>query len=134
MGSYFAPNARIELDLAYSNNEFDEFDDNNLSGTGLDADLSVLTFGVGMYGDLFRTGAMASYLGVGVGGAYKEQDTDFGEDEEATDFAAHIEGGISFDLAPNITIVPHYRFSWLDSIEDDELYAHWVRLGLRFNQ
>lgn len=134
LGSYFAPNARIELDVAYSNNEFDQFDDIDLSSAGLDADLSVITFGVGMYGDLFRMGSIAPYLGVGVGGAYKEQDTDFGEDEEATDFTAHVEGGISLDLTPNIAVVPHYRFSWLDNTGDDELYAHWVRLGLRFRQ
>lgn len=134
LGSYFAPNARIELDVAYSNNEFDQFDDIDLSSAALDADLSVITFGVGMYGDLFRSGAIAPYLGVGAGGAYKEQDTNFGEDEKATNFTAHVEGGISFDLTPNIAVVPHYRFLWLDNAGDDELYAHWVRLGLRFNQ
>jgi len=98
---------------------------------GLDADVSALTFGVSSYVDFLQFDGIDPYAGAGVGAAYKELDTNFGGDDDETDIQAHGEVGVSFDLTPNIAVVPHYRLVWLDGVVDDEQFLHLVRLGVR---
>jgi len=129
-----ADTLRFELDIAYSSNDFDSVNDVNLGDTGLDAELSALTFGVGAYLDIFPVGIIIPYAGAGAGLAYKELETNFGGDDDDTGLTAHGEVGASFDITKSISVVPHYRLVWLDEVGNDNQFAHWLRVGLRLNQ
>ena len=133
VGVHVSDAVRVELDVAYSENDVDEIAGANLGGPGLEADVAAVTFGVGAYVDIGELGALTPYLGAGIGGAYRELDTDFGSDDEDTGLAAHGEVGLSFDVTPNIAVVPHYRYVWLGEVNDEEAFAHWLRLGLRWS-
>jgi len=133
VGVHVSDAVRVELDLAYSENDVDELAGTNLGGPGIEADVAAVTFGVGAYVDIGELGALTPYLGAGIGGAYRELDTDFGSDDEDTGLAAHGEVGLSFDITPHIAVVPHYRYVWLGEVNDDEAFAHWLRLGLRWS-
>ena len=133
VGAHIGNSVRVELDVGYIENDLDEIAGTNLGGSGLEADDAAVTFGVGAYVDIGQLGALTPYLGAGIGGAYKELDTDFGSDDEDTGLAAHGEAGLSLYITPNIAVVPHYRFVWLGEVNDDEAFAHLLRLGLRFS-
>ena len=130
VGVHLGNGIRVELDVAYSENDVDELGGVDLA---LEADVAAVTFGVGAYVDVGQLGALTPYLGAGIGGAYRELDTDFGSDDEDTGLAAHGEVGLSLDITPNIAVVPHYRYVWLGEVNDEEAFAHWLRLGLRWS-
>jgi len=55
---------------------------------------------------------------------------------DATNFTWHGEIGASFDLGPQLAIVPAYRFEWIDNdglLSDDPVTSHAFRLGARFS-
>ena len=125
---------RLEVDIAYASNEFDSINDVNLGDSGLDAELTALTFSVGGYLDIFPIGIITPYAGVGAGLAYKELETNFGGDDDDVGLTAHGEVGASFDVMRNISVVPHYRLVWLDEVGNDNQFAHWLRVGIRLSQ
>ena len=125
---------RLELDVAYSDQELDEA--GNLNTNVVDVDLSTLTVALGAYADFFRQEPFGLYGGGGIGVAFWEGSVEVGgieveQDEE--DLMLFGEAGVSINMTDHVLIVPHYRLLWIDDIGDDEQFAHWLRLGLRFN-
>ncbi|MEZ5935843.1 MAG: porin family protein [Alphaproteobacteria bacterium] len=119
---------RLEFSAAYTENDIDE-----LGGIVItQSSVWIADFSVGAYGDLAIAPSLAAYLGGGAGIHYKELD-DPGIEDDDTDISAHGEVGLSFDVTPNFSIVPHYRLTWFNDFFDDEQFHHWLRLGLRFN-
>ena len=135
IGVYATDRVRLEGDLSYANNDFDKLDGVSLSSAGIEADVTVISFGGGVFFDLTTTGATRPYLGAGAGLANKEIDANINVDTlDATDLMAFGEAGLSFGITPNLHLVPHYRLIWLDEYADDAQLVQWIRLGLRFGQ
>jgi opacity protein-like surface antigen len=53
----------------------------------------------------------------------------------ATDFAFQLEGGVAFPIAPNLSIVPAYRYLQITSggSGTDDATAHIIKVGLKLN-
>lgn len=97
-----------------------------------DADYLQYALQVGVYRDF----AQYFYGGGGVGIVYQELSAEILGTEvssDTTDFIAHGELGLNFDINDAVAIVPHYRLTWLPGFElDDEVFQHSLRVGVRF--
>jgi len=76
-----------------------------------------------------------AYIGAGAGLVYQRIETevlgvDISDDE--TNAIIHGEAGFSFPITGSVSIVPHYRATWLPGFDlDDEVVVHSARVGLR---
>lgn len=96
-------------------------------------DVEILRYTAGVYYDFTGLQLPATpYVGGGLGLA--SIDADGGGNDE-TNFTVHGEIGGSFELAPQIAIVPAYRYEWIDDdglVSDDPVTSHAFRLGFRY--
>jgi opacity protein-like surface antigen len=128
---------RAELEVEYAKAKLDSLE---AGGTSVDPDLdlSILRGTAGLYLDFTLLPLFTPYMGGGVGVARIDGDTSVVngvtvEIEDDTHLTAHGEVGLALDFLPFVSIVPAYRFIWIDSGEGsiDDTTAHLVKLGAR---
>lgn len=120
---------RVELGANYSENDISSLANITIIGTTVStADLSA-----GAYLDINTGTIVTPYVGGGAGVVYKELDS-AGVSEDDTDITVHGEFGMSFNVTPNVILVPHYRLAWYADFFEQEQFDHWFRLGIRLSQ
>jgi len=143
-GFDFGP-ARVEGELTYRQNDYDELSDAGFS-IAADGDVSALSLLVNGFWDIETGGPVTPYLGAGIGVA-QVSINDLGilgislADDDDTVFAYQFAAGAAFELNPNIALDLGYRyFATADPEFDDaegttfesEYASHNLNLGLRF--
>lgn len=129
---------RAELELEYSDIDIDNIE---VAGASVDADggLEILRGTAGLYFDFTLLPLFTPYAGGGIGAAHVDGESVVVdgvtvEFDDGTHLTAHGEAGLALDfpLIP-ISIVPAYRFVWIDNGEDavDDTTAHVLKLGAR---
>ena len=128
---------RAELEVEYAKAKLDSVEAGGVS-VDPDLDLGILRGTAGLYLDFTLLPLFTPYVGAGVGAARIDGDTSVVngvtvEIEDDTHLAAHGEVGLALDFLPFVSIVPAYRFIWIDSGEGgiDDTTAHLVKLGAR---
>lgn len=128
---------RGELELEYGEVGIDSVRVGGAS-VNADGDLSMLRGTAGLYFDFTLLPLFTPYAGGGVGAAHIEGDATVVdgvrvEFEDDTHLTAHGEVGLAFDLLPLVSIVPAYRFIWIDNGEGEieDTTGHVIKLGAR---
>jgi opacity protein-like surface antigen len=128
---------RAELEAEYARAELDSVDVGGIS-VDPDLDLSILRGTASLYLDFTLLPLFTPYVGGGVGAAHIDGETSVingitVEIEDDTHLTAHGEVGLALDFLPFVSMVPAYRFIWIDSGEGgiDDTTAHLVKLGAR---
>jgi opacity protein-like surface antigen len=128
---------RAELEVEYGVATLDDVEAGGIS-VDPDLDFSMLRGTAGLYLDLTLLPLFTPYVGGGVGAAHIDGDTTVVngvtiEIEDDTHLTAHGEVGLALDFLPYVSIVPAYRFIWIDSGdgEIDDTTAHLLKLGVR---
>jgi len=129
---------RTELELEYGVVDLDVIEAAGVS-EDLDGELNVLRGTAGLYLDFTLLPLFTPYVGGGVGAAHVDGDSTTidgvtVEVEDDTHLTAHGEVGLALDFLPFVSIVPAYRYIWIDSGEGDldDTTAHLIKLGARF--
>jgi opacity protein-like surface antigen len=128
---------RAELELEYGAVDLDVVEAAGVSAD-LDGELNVLRGTAGLYADFTLLPLITPYVGGGIGAAHIDGDSAVIEGvtvevEDDTHLTVHGEVGLALDFFPFISIVPAYRYIWIDSGDDniDDATAHVFKLGAR---
>ena len=154
LGRYFTDNIRGELEVGYSNADYD-----SLSGTGtvtyngttytatgsddIDGSVSMFTGLANVYYDFNTTdGGITPYVGAGLGFvSYKDEVNSVGTlaldySETSTKFASALIAGFNANMGDGMTGGVDYRFFWADTgttgIDDVTAHAFMAKLKLDF--
>lgn len=128
---------RTELELEYGTVDLDVAE---VAGVeeDLDGEFNVLRGTAGLYLDFTLLPLFTPYAGGGVGAAWIDGDsaTVDGVTVEVADdthLTAHGEVGVALEFIPIVTLVPAYRYIWIDSGDDgiEDATAHVLKLGAR---
>lgn len=128
---------RAELEAEYGEAGVDSV---RVGPTSLDPDFDFryVRGTVGLYADFTLLPLFTPYVGGGVGAAYIHGDSAevsgvTVELESDTYLTAHGEVGLALDFLPFISIVPAYRYVWIDTEqgEIEDATAHILKLGAR---
>ena len=129
---------RAELELEYGEAELDEIEAGG-SSVDIDTGFDMLRGTAGLYLDFTLLPLFTPYAGGGIGAAHIDGDREVVngvtvEIEDSTDLTAHGEVGVALDFLPFVSIIPAYRYIWIDNGEDgvDDTTAHVAKVGLRF--
>ena len=129
---------RVALEFEYGHSGFD-----SLHAMGMNFDLGgdfdIFRGTASVYYDFDNASRFTPYFGGGLGAAYIDVDdvTVAGMSADGssdTYFSAHGELGLAIGATDQVTIVPAYRFIWVDDGEGgfDDDTAHLFKMGLRF--
>lgn len=128
---------RAELELEYGEAAVDRVRAGAVS-VDPDIDLSYVRGTVGAYADFTLLPLLTPYAGGGIGLAYVDSDAaavngvtiEIDGDAHLT---LHGEVGLAIGVLPLISIVPAYRFIWIDNGDGaiDDVTAHLIKLGAR---
>lgn len=139
---------RVEAELGFNRTNFGDFSGELFSvpftGDASDIDINIYTFFVnGYYEFNLPASPIVPWVGFGLGMGHIEQEagTIFENgvpinvgSTSVTEFALNGQVGIDFDLSDSLSLVPSYRFVWIetgDEFTDDFMYhSFWV--GLRY--
>lgn len=128
---------RAELEVEYAEAAIDSV---RVGGVSIDPDFDFryVRGTAGAYFDFTLLPLFTPYAGGGVGVAYIHGDSaTIGgvevEIDSDTHLTAHGEVGLALDFLPFISIIPAYRFVWIDNGEEEieDTTAHIVKLGAR---
>lgn len=128
---------RAELEAEYGEAAVDSV---SVGGTSIDPDFDFryARATAGLYADFTLLPLFTPYVGGGVGAAYIHgDDTEVGgievELESDAYLTAHGEVGLALDFLPVVSIVPAYRYVWIDTDqgEVDDATAHIFKVGAR---
>jgi len=126
---------RVEVELGYRKNDFDEIKVDGLGSADIDGDLTSLSLMGNLYYDVSTKGSFSPYIGVGIGLANLEADIDDAGDEDDTVFAYQLILGGSFASSETLSVDLQYRYFGTDDPEFDDLDAeygsHNLMIGLR---
>ena len=151
IGYVVQTNIRLEGEIAYSSHDAERTFSLNNDELEIDQELSILSGTVGVFFDLWPVGSFVPYIGGGIGYANVEvkSDNDLGDVDQNV-FTAFAEGGLPFNVTPELSIAPSVRFNWYGTEEEtdgeienglvdienvviaDDLYSTQLRLGLRY--
>lgn len=131
---------RVEGELGYRTADGElKLEDGFVFGAGDDGDveLTALQGSVNLFYDLLDlplgTFIATPYVGGGLGYANVEIESDF-EDDDESDFLALFEAGLTMRLSPNLSVVPAYRYEYVNiEVGDDDLTSHGLQIGARFD-
>lgn len=128
---------RGELEIEYGEVGIDNVQVGGVS-VDTDGDLSVVRGTAGLYFDITLLPLLTPYAGGGIGAAHIEGEATAVEGvrvefEDDTHLTAHGEVGLAFDLLPLVSIVPAYRFIWINNGEGEveDTTGHVLKLGAR---
>jgi len=136
LGSSNERNGRVEVELGYRKNDFDEIKVDGLGKADIDGDISSLSLMGNAYYDFSTEGDFPLFIGVGIGAASLEADLDIGGDsEDDTVFAYQFILGGSFASSKTFSVDLQYRYFATDDPDfdgvDAEYGTHNVMIGLR---
>lgn len=137
-GGYKLGVIRGELEFEYGRSGADSIEIDGVGDFDAEGDFDLFRWTTGLYYDFDNLTNYTPYLGGGLGGVYASGDevtvagVTFEFDDELY-FTAHGEAGLAVEIVDQISVVPAYRFIWIDSSEDDleDDTAHVAKLGLR---
>lgn len=152
LGYKVQPNIRLEAEVSYSAADAERTLSLGGNNVDIDQELSILSGTAGVFFDLWPIGAVVPYIGGGIGYARVEAegDNDLGDIKQNV-FTAFGEGGIPFNITPELSIAPSVRFSWYATEEEsdqflvnniaaienvviaDNLYSTQFRLGMKYS-
>ena len=154
LGYQLQTNIRLEGEVAYSSNDAERKLSLGNDDLKIDQELTILSGTVGVFFDLWPVGTFVPYVGGGIGYAMVEveSDDDLGAGSvEQNVVTAFAEGGLPFNITPELSIAPSVRFSYYATKEDadgeienglndieniliaDDLYNTQFRLGVRYS-
>ena len=127
-------NSRVELELGYRTNDFDEFKAYGQSAN-FDGDITTISLMGNVYLDVFTSGKFTSFIGGGVGYANIESDLDsFGTKDDDV-FAYQLILGGSIAASSKLYVDLQYRYFGTQDPEfgeiDAEYTTHNMLIGLR---
>jgi opacity protein-like surface antigen len=126
---------RVEAELGYRKNDFDELKGVGLGKADIDGDISSLSLMGNIYYDFSTEGGFYPFIGVGFGAANIEADLDDFGSEDDTVFAYQLILGGSFTSSVGLSIDLQYRYFATGDPEFDGLDAeyrtHNLMIGLR---
>ena len=126
---------RVEAELGYRKNDFDELKGAGLGNTDIDGDISSLSLMGNIYYDFSTEGGFYPFVGIGLGAANIEADIDHAGSEDDTVFAYQLILGGSFTSSVGFSIDLQYRYFATGDPEFDGLEAvyrtHNLMIGLR---
>ena len=126
---------RVEAELAYRKNDFDELKGVGLGKADIDGDINSLSLMGNIYYDFSTEGGFYPVIGVGFGAAKIEADIDDAGSEDDTVFAYQLILGGSFTSSVGLSIDLQYRYFATDDPEfdglDTEYRTHNLMIGLR---
>lgn len=142
-GYRFENGFRLQGEVGYARANFDsvtlDLIDSGVSFARFRSDVSggadALNWSLGAFYDLNTDSRFTPYIGGGIGGNYTSVDN-IGSSGSSDDInvSAYGEAGLAFDLTDRLSLVPAYRFQWINSgnrnLEDFD--THEFRLGLRW--
>ena len=135
LGSSLQNDGRVEVELGYRKNDFDETKIDGLGKADIDGDITSLSLMGNAYYDISTEGSFSPYIGAGLGFANIEADLDDVGDEDDTVFAYQFILGGSFASSETLSVDLQYRYFATDDPEFDGLDAeystHNVMIGLR---
>lgn len=128
---------RVELEVEYGKADLDQLEAAGVS-VDADAEFTMVRGTTSLYLDFTLLPLFTPYAGGGIGAAHIDGDSEVVdgvtvEIEDDTHLTAHGEVGLALDFLPLISIVPAYRYIWINSGDGDtdDLRAHVLRLGAR---
>jgi OmpA-OmpF porin, OOP family len=142
LGYKFTMGLRTEVEAGWARTKITGFSGPGGSVSASGGDNNVWSGTVNAFYD-FNTGtSLTPYLGGGIGAANIESSTITvggvtGRTGSSTDFAWMLEGGVAIAVAPNLSIVPAYRYFRINSgsssggVSVDDTSAHIIKVGLR---
>ena len=122
---YDFSNVRLETEIAYALAEGE-------SSAGVRSDVDIVRFTGSAYLDLPLGHGFTPYVGAGLGVASLETNDDFQDSDSA--FTWHGEAGVAIRMTDELSLVPAYRYQWIDSDLggfDEALTANVFTVGLR---
>jgi opacity protein-like surface antigen len=135
VGSSMQNGGRIEAELGYRKNDFDEVKVDGLGKADIDGDISSLSGMGNAYYDFSTEGSFSPYIGAGLGFANIEADLDGIDSEDDTVFAYQFILGGSFASSETLSVDLQYRYFATDDPDFDGLDAeystHNLMIGLR---
>lgn len=125
---------RLEVELGYTSFDGDELKAGGTTSDAGSVEASATIVTLAGYYDIQMGGSISPYVGAGIGLASYEIEDGGTEISDGTDPAAFGEAGLNIRMTGNVTIVPSYRFLWIDSGEDglDDSTAHILKVGARY--
>lgn len=137
-GYRFTSGFRFQMEATYGRSSINEFEK---SGNDIDlrkGDLETANALFGLYYDFNTNARWTPYIGLGGGAAWTDINDVAGrtsnQQDGEIDGTAYAEAGLEFMLGENTSLVPAYRFQWINNSEhgseDDE--AHIIMVGLRY--
>jgi opacity protein-like surface antigen len=127
--------SRVELEVGYRKNDFDEIKIDGLGKFDIDGDVSSYSLMGNIYYDFSKEGGFYPFIGVGIGAAYVELDSDDAGSEDDTELAYQVILGGSFTSSVGLSIDLQYRYFATDDLDFDgseaEYGTHNLMLGLR---
>jgi opacity protein-like surface antigen len=135
LGSSMDNGVRIEAELGYRKNDFDEVKIDGLGKGDIDGDISSLSLMGNAYYDFSTEGSFSPFIGAGLGYANIEADLDGAGDEDDSVFAYQLILGGSFASSETLSVDLQYRYFATDDPEfdgvDAEYSTHNFMIGLR---
>ncbi len=143
-GGYFSKSdnvtGRIEIEFAQRVNDVDQVEQNKVLRPG-GGDLTVTSIMVNSWVDIETATIFVPYFGVGIGAGRLELDNVSFSDDDDTQFAYQIGGGVGLPVNNHVTLSLGYRyFATFDAtltdqngVENDIEYdSHNIDFGLRY--
>jgi opacity protein-like surface antigen len=135
LGSSIQNGGRVEAELGYRSNGFDELKVDGVGKVGIDGDITSNSLMGNAYYDISTEGSFSPYIGAGLGFAIIEADFDYFDSEDDTVFAYQLILGGSFASSEQLSVDLQYRYFATDDPEFDGLDAeystHNFMIGLR---
>jgi len=116
LGIHLPFDFRVEGEVGYINADLSKVTVPGVGSTNLSGEARVYTLMGNVYYDFRNVTPFTPYLGGGLGVAHQHLDNvsvggiPVSSGGERDDFAWQLEAGLSFDVLPNLAIVPSYRF------------------------
>jgi opacity protein-like surface antigen len=124
---YDFSNIRLESELGYALAEGE-------SSAGVQSDVDIVRFTGSAYLDVPLGHGFTPYVGAGLGLASLETKDDFRDSDTA--FTWHGEAGVQIRMTDELSLVPAYRYQWIDSDLggfDEALTANVFTVALRLD-
>ena len=144
LGYRFGNNFRAEGEFGYGHSSIDEVKVGGGTYGVSDGDVNIYSFTANGFYDIPTGTLITPYVGAGIGLVRTDFDTGTvnvngttvsGSRDDDTNLTLLAEVGAAVAVAPNIAVVPSYRYQWINNGDEgfDNDSAHMLRVGLRFN-